>query len=79
MGVSLGKVNYCMQKLFEKGCIKFSNFSQNSKKSNYIYVLTPKGFEEKARLTFSFLKIKINEYEKLKKEIELLKKYSKQI
>lgn len=73
MGVSLGKINYCMQKLMEKGWIKLSNFSQNSKKSNYIYLLTPKGIEEKAKLTFSFLKIKMDEYEVLKNEINKLK------
>mgnify|MGYP006093007079 CR=1 FL=1 len=73
MGVSLGKINYCMQKLMEKGWIKLSNFSQNSKKSSYIYLLTPQGIEEKAKLTFSFLKIKMDEYEVLKDEINKLK------
>lgn len=73
MGVSLGKINYCMQKLIEKGWIKLSNFSKNSNKSNYIYLLTPKGIEEKTKLTFSFLKIKIAEYEELKIEINKLK------
>jgi EPS-associated MarR family transcriptional regulator len=73
MGVSLGKVNYCMKKLIEKGWVKFSNFSHNPKKSNYIYLLTPQGIEQKAKLTIQFLKIKIDEYEKLKHEIEILK------
>ena len=73
MGVSLGKINYCMQKLIEKGWIKLSNFRSNSNKVHYIYLLTPKGIEEKTRLTFSFLKIKIEEYEVLKKEISKLK------
>ena len=73
MGVSLGKINYCMNKLIEKGWIKLSNFSHNPNKVNYIYLLTPKGIEEKTRLTFSFLKRKIIEYEILKDEINKLK------
>lgn len=74
MGVSLGKVNYCLKKLVEKGLVKLSNFSSNPNKVGYIYILTPQGFEEKARLTFEFLKIKLEEYELLKDEINLLKK-----
>lgn len=72
MGVSLGKINYCMQKLIEKGWIKLSSFSQNANKSNYKYLLTTKGIEQKTRMTFTFLKIKMNEYEMLKKEIKKL-------
>ena len=74
MGVSLGKVNYCIKKLIEKGSIKFSNFSNNPHKVGYAYLLTPKGLEEKARLTVTFLKIKMEEYEVLKQEISILKK-----
>ncbi len=73
MGVSLGKINYCMQKLIEKGWIKLSNFSNNPNKVSYIYLLTPKGIEQKTRLTFSFLATKLEEYEILKKEISKLK------
>ena len=73
MGVSLGKINYCMKKLTEKGWVKLTNFSHNSNKVGYIYLLTPKGIEEKTRLTFSFLKRKIKEYEMLKEEISKLK------
>lgn len=73
MGVSLGKVNYCMKKLVEKGWVKLSNFSHNPNKAEYVYLLTPKGIEEKAKLTFEFLKIKIEEYEILKKEIKTLR------
>ena len=73
MGVSLGKINYCMKKLIEKGWIKLSNFSHNPNKVGYIYLLTPKGIEEKTRLTFSFLRIKMEEYEILKNEINKLK------
>ena len=71
--VSLGKVNYCMKKLVEKGWIKLSNFSSNPNKVGYSYLLTPTGIEEKAKLTIEFLKIKIEEYEILKEEIDRLK------
>lgn len=74
MGVSLGKVNYCMKKLFEKGLVKLTNFTNSPNKKHYVYLLTPKGVEEKTRLTFVFLKIKIKEYEILREEISNLKK-----
>ena len=79
MGVSLGKVNYCMKKLVEKGWVKLMNFSHNPNKVGYIYLLTPKGIEEKTKLTFEFLKIKMKEYEMLKDEISLLKKDTEQL
>ena len=74
MGVSLGKVNYCIKKLIEKGSIKLRNFSKNPNKAGYKYLLTPKGIEEKSKLTLTFLKIKMQEYEILKDEINILKK-----
>ena len=73
MGISLGKVNYCIQKLTEKGWVKLTNFSRSSNKLGYIYLLTPKGIEHKAKLTSSYLKIKLDEFEKLKNEISQLK------
>jgi len=73
MGISLGKVNYCMQKLTERGWVKLTNFSRSSNKFGYMYLLTPKGIEQKARLTTSFLKIKLDEFEILKDEINQLK------
>ena len=79
MGVSLGKVNYCMKKLTEKGWIKLTNFSHNPNKLSYMYLLTSEGIEEKTRLTFSFLKRKVIEYEILKKEINELKLESKEM
>jgi len=79
MGVSLGKVNYCMKKLTEKGWVKLTNFSHNKNKMGYAYLLTPGGIEEKSRLTFSFLKRKIVEYEILKKEINALKLESEEM
>lgn len=73
MGVSLGKTNYCLKALVDKGFIKFQNFYNNKKKSAYIYFLTPQGIEEKAQVTYRFLQRKINEYENIKGEIESLK------
>ena len=73
MGVSLGKVNYCMKKLIEKGWVKLISFSRNPNKVGYAYLLTTKGIEEKTRLTYTFLKIKTEEYEMPKDEISKLK------
>lgn len=73
MGISLGKVNYCIKKLTEKGWVKLTNFSRNQNKVSYVYLLTPKGIEQKAKLTLSFLKQKIKEYEILEEEIRRLK------
>jgi EPS-associated MarR family transcriptional regulator len=79
MGVSLGKVNYCIRKLTEKGLVKITNFKKNQNKMTYAYLLTPQGIEEKSRLTFSFLKRKVIEYETLKKEIIALQLESEEI
>ncbi|HIF15044.1 MAG TPA: MarR family EPS-associated transcriptional regulator [Bacteroidetes bacterium] len=79
MGVSLGKVNYCINKLVTKGWVKLSNFRRNPNKVGYIYLLTPKGIEEKTRLTFAFLKIKMDEYEILREEISSLEQDAKQL
>ncbi len=73
MGVSLGKTNYCLKALIDKGFIKARNFYNNKKKSAYIYFLTPQGIEEKAQVTYRFLQRKIKEYESIKVEIESLK------
>ena len=73
MGVSLGKTNYCLKALIDKGFIKFQNFYNNKKKSSYIYLLTPQGIEEKAEVTYRFLQRKIKEFEDIKVEIESLK------
>ena len=79
MGVSLGKVNYCIKKLTEKGWIKLTNFTHSPNKVGYAYLLTPKGVEEKTKLTFTFLKIKLEEYEMLKEEISKLKQDAKKL
>ena len=70
MGISLGKVNYCLHALIDKGIIKAKNFYNNKKKSAYAYYLTPKGLDVKARVTLQFLQIKLDEHERLKLEIE---------
>ena len=70
LGFSLGKLNYCLNALKEKGFVKISNFKNNPNKIGYIYVLTPKGIKKKIELTLNFMKRKIKEYEELKKEIE---------
>ena len=69
LGFSLGKLNYCINALKKKGLVKISNFSKNPNKLKYIYVLTPRGISRKARLTINFMKLKIKEYEELKKEL----------
>ena len=70
LGFSLGKLNYCLKALKEKGFIKMKNFKKNPNKINYIYVLTPRGIAEKAKLTINFMKRKMQEYDELKKEIK---------
>ena len=70
LGVSLGKTNYCIKALLEKGLIKMHNFRNNQNKLAYIYLLTPAGVEEKARISVRFLKSKVQEYERLRLEIE---------
>jgi EPS-associated MarR family transcriptional regulator len=74
LGISLGRVNFCLQALIEKGLIKVNNFRNNTNKRAYLYFLTPKGIEEKARVTVSFLQVKLAEYESLKKELEQLQR-----
>ena len=70
LGFSLGKLNYCLKALKNKGLIKINNFKKNPKKFNYIYVLTPKGIGEKTKLTINFMKRKMEEYDELEKEIK---------
>ena len=70
LGFSLGKLNYCLKALQQKGLLKIKNFERNPNKLNYIYVLTPEGIAEKTRLTINFMKRKMEEYDELKKELE---------
>ena len=70
LGFSLGKLNYCLKALKQKGLIKIKNFEKNPKKINYFYILTPTGLATKTRLTLNFMKRKMKEYDELKSEIE---------
>jgi|SRR5882724_9036407 len=74
LGVSLGRVNYCLQALVQKGLIKAKNFSNSENKAAYMYLLTPRGIEQKANLTLRFLKAKTREYESLRIEIEQMRR-----
>lgn len=74
VGMSLGKVNYCLQALVRQGWIKASRFRNSSNKIAYRYLLTPRGIEKKAALTVQFLHIKMREYESLRSEIEQLRR-----
>jgi EPS-associated MarR family transcriptional regulator len=69
LGISLGKVNYCLKALIERGWVKANNFRRNEQKRAYLYLLTPKGIEAKAKVTIRFLKRKLGEYESLKREL----------
>lgn len=73
LGISLGKVNYCLTALINKGWVKAQNFKNSDSKRAYAYLLTPGGIEEKAQVTFSFLRRKMDEYEALRAEIEDLR------
>lgn len=74
LGISLGRVNYCLQALVRKGLVKANNFRSSANKRNYLYLLTPRGIEEKARVTARFLRVKMDEYEILKRELEELQR-----
>ncbi len=70
LGFSLGKLNYCLKELQLKGLIKINNFKKNKNKINYIYVLTPVGIKHRLKLTLTFMKRKMQEYDELKAEIK---------
>ena len=72
MGVSLGKVNYCLKALVDKGLVKVSNFKNSANKWAYFYVLTPGGLDARAKLSVRFLRRKLEEFEALREEIEKL-------
>ena len=74
LGLSLGKINYCLKELKTKGLIKINNFKNNKEKLNYIYLLTPKGIAVKTKTTINFMKQKMKEYDELSKEIKIDKK-----
>ena len=73
LGLSLGKINFLIRAMMEKGFLKADNFKNSKNKIAYLYCLTPTGIEEKAKITYRFLKRKMAEYEKLEEEIRQLK------
>ena len=74
LGISLGKTNYCLQALNQRGLIKAANFKNSQNRTAYMYLLTPRGIEEKAKLTLRFLQIKMREYETLRVEIKQMQR-----
>jgi len=74
LGISLGKVNFLLNALIRKGFVKAHNFKNSHNKKAYLYILTPHGVEEKAKVTYRFLKRKLEEYERLESEIQELRK-----
>lgn len=74
LGISLGRVNYCINALITKGLVKANNFRNSENKRAYLYLLTPRGIEERARVTARFLRVKLDEYEILKRELEELQR-----
>ena len=78
MGISLGKVNYCISELTKKGMLKIIRFKNSNEKRSYVYLLTPHGLEEKVKLTLNFLRSKLGEYEEIRKQIRELSSELKQ-
>jgi len=72
MGISIGRVNYCITELAKQGLIKIQRFKNANTKLPYTYLLTPHGMEEKGRITIQFLKRKLEEYDEIKRQIEAL-------
>lgn len=79
LGISLGKVNYCLRALINRGWIKARNFRNSQNKAAYVYLLTPQGIEQKASLTVRFLRLKVQEYESLRAEIEQMRREADKI
>ena len=74
LGYSLGKVNYLLEALFNRGLVKMDNFIKSNNKIGYMYILTPKGILEKAKNNKRFLKRKIEDHAMIQKEINALRK-----
>jgi EPS-associated MarR family transcriptional regulator len=79
LGISLGKANYCLKAIIEKGWVKVSNFKKNPNKKPYVYLLTPRGIEEKSKVTLRFFKYKQSEYALLQVELEELRKEARDL
>ena len=77
LGFSLGKLNYCIKELRQKGLIKIKNFEKKKKKMKYLYLLTPKGLTSKTILTVNFMKKKMREYDELRNEFKKMKNLKK--
>jgi EPS-associated MarR family transcriptional regulator len=76
LGLSLGRVNYCLNALIERGLVKASRFKNSQNKAAYMYLLTPSGLHHKARVTARFLEWKLREFEELRAEIKQLRRES---
>jgi EPS-associated MarR family transcriptional regulator len=74
LGVSLGKVNYCLRALVARGILKVKNFRNSRNKVAYLYLLTPKGVDARARITYEFLRLRLAEVEALRAEVASLRK-----
>ena len=72
LGFSLGKLNYCLNALRAKGLVKLKNFKNNKNKIGYTYLLTPKGISQKTKLTVRYMKLKMQEYDELKDELNYI-------
>lgn len=79
LGVSVGKLNYCLKALIDKGFVKVNNFRQSDNKLAYAYLLTPRGIEEKARVTVAFLQYKLAEYQAIEREIVELREEARRV
>lgn len=79
LGISLGKVNYCLQAAIARGWVKAVNFRNSRNKKAYAYFLTPKGIDEKARVTVRFLQHKAQEYEAVRRELQALRREARLI
>lgn len=74
LGISLGKVNYCINALVARGWVKATNFKNSKNKAAYMYFLTPRGIQEKAAVTATFLQHKMQEHDALKNEIDAIRR-----
>jgi EPS-associated MarR family transcriptional regulator len=73
LGISVGKANYCIRALIEKGLVKAQNYRNSDNKLAYLYLLTPAGLAAKVELTKNYLAMKLRDYEQLRLEIERLR------
>lgn len=73
LGFSLGKLNYCLTRLKKHGLIRIKRFKDSKNKLSYAYVLTPRGMKERTKLTIDYMKLKMREYDELKKELKTKK------